>query len=212
MGDGDCTSIGAGHWLHAIRYNMKMVVLMLDNAIYGLTKNQTSPTTPQGHPSNTQPKGSYLPPLNPIEVTLGATNASFVAQTAEWIPNHLYATIRAAYHHDGFAFVRILQRCPVYTPGLYQQAIQHPDRVDLLVHDDGVVVPELERTYQNRLVHDPRDLAKARELAEVAERIRLGVFYRNPAHPRYDDLRRLPTLTTAERLALLNKELDRHAV
>ena len=64
MGDGDCTSIGAGHWLHAIRYNMKMVVLLLDNAIYGLTKNQTSPTTPQGHATNTQPKGSFLPPLD----------------------------------------------------------------------------------------------------------------------------------------------------
>jgi 2-oxoglutarate ferredoxin oxidoreductase subunit beta len=47
-GDGDCCAIGAGHWLHAIRYNMKMVVLMLDNNIYGMTKMQTSPTTPKG--------------------------------------------------------------------------------------------------------------------------------------------------------------------
>ena len=46
MGDGDCTSIGAGHWIHATRYNANMVVLLLDNNIYGLTKNQTSPTTP----------------------------------------------------------------------------------------------------------------------------------------------------------------------
>jgi 2-oxoglutarate ferredoxin oxidoreductase subunit beta len=82
MGDGDCTSIGAGHWVHAIRYNMDLTALLLDNNIYGLTKNQTSPTTPQGHTSNTQPYGSYLPPLDPISVTLGVTNASFVAQTA----------------------------------------------------------------------------------------------------------------------------------
>ena len=66
MGDGDCTSIGAGHWIHATRYNANMVVLMLDNNIYGLTKNQTSPTTPQGYASMTSPKGAVLPPLDPL--------------------------------------------------------------------------------------------------------------------------------------------------
>ena len=110
MGDGDCCSIGAAHWVHAIRYNIDMVAMLLDNNIYGLTKNQTSPTTPQGHASNTQPLGSYLPALNPMEVTLGVTNASFVAQTADWVPAHLYQTIRAAYKHKGFSFVRVLQR------------------------------------------------------------------------------------------------------
>ena len=80
MGDGDCTSIGAGHWIHALRYNLDMVVMLLDNGIYGLTKNQTSPTTPQGFNTNTQPRGSLLQPLNPIQVALGVTNASFVAR------------------------------------------------------------------------------------------------------------------------------------
>ncbi len=56
MGDGDCVSIGAGHWIHAIRYNVNMVALLLDNEIYGLTKMQTSPTTPQGYSTNTQPQ------------------------------------------------------------------------------------------------------------------------------------------------------------
>lgn len=212
MGDGDCTSIGAGHWVHALRYNVKMVAMVLDNAIYGLTKNQTSPTTPQGHPSNTQPKGSYLPALDPIEVALGVTNASFVAQTAEWVPLHLFATLRAAYRHDGFAFVRVLQRCPIYTPGVYQRAVQKPDLTELLVHDDGVIVPELERTYQHRMVHDPRDLARGRELAMPGERVRLGVFYRDPSKARYDVIRRLPARTVAERVSLLNAELDKYAV
>ncbi|MBK6487772.1 MAG: hypothetical protein IPF98_13045 [Gemmatimonadetes bacterium] len=117
MGDGDCTSIGAGHWVHTLRYNPDLVVLMLDNGIYGLTKNQTSPTTPQGVPSNTQPQGTILPPLNPISLALGVSNASFVAQTAEFVPAHLYATLRAAFHHRGLSFVRILQRCPVFTRG-----------------------------------------------------------------------------------------------
>ena len=212
MGDGDCTSIGAGHWMHALRYNVRMVAMVLDNGIYGLTKKQTSPTTPQGLPSNTQPHGSFLPALDPIGLALGVTNASFVAQTAEWVPAHLYATLRAAYHHDGFAFVRVLQRCPMYTPGIYQLAVQKPDATEMLVHEDGVLVPELEKTYRNRLPHDPRDLARARELARPGERVRLGVFYRDESRPRYDVIRRVPPRTAAERVALLNQELDRYAV
>ena len=212
MGDGDCTSIGAGHWMHALRYNVRMVAMVLDNGIYGLTMKQTSPTTPQGLPSNTQPHGSFLPALDPIGLALGVTNASFVAQTAEWVPAHLYATLRAAYHHDGFAFVRVLQRCPMYTPGIYQLAVQKPDATEMLVHEDGVLVPELEKTYRNRLPHDPRDLARARELARPGERVRLGVFYRDESRPRYDVIRRVPPRTAAERVALLNQELDRYAV
>ena len=212
MGDGDCTSIGAGHWLHAMRYNMRMTALMLDNAIYGLTKNQTSPTTPQAHPTNTQPKGSYLPALNPIEVALGVTNASFVAQTAEWVPSHLYATLRAAYRHDGFSFVRILQRCPMFTPGIFQRAVQHPELIELLVHDDGVLVPELERSYKHRVVHDPKDLSRARELAMPDERIRLGIFYRDEAKPKYEDTRRVVPRGNAERMSELNVELDKYAI
>ncbi len=212
MGDGDCTSIGAAHWLHAIRYNVDMTALLLDNNIYGLTKKQTSPTTPQGFPSNTQPKGSYLPPLNPLEATLGVTNASFVAQTAEWIPSHLYATIRAAYHHKGFSFVRILQRCPQFTDSLFREAVRKPALVELLVHDDGVIVPDLDRVYENQLPHDPSDLDAARRLAEASDRIRLGVFYRNESRPRYDEIRTLPRHTVEDKIRIMNEELDRYAV
>ena len=212
MGDGDCTSIGAAHWLHATRYNMDMTALLLDNNIYGLTKNQTSPTTPQGVKSNTQPRGSFLPPLNPIEATLGITNASFVAQTAEWLPAHMYATLREAHRHRGFSFVRILQRCPVYTPQIFQLAVRQPDLIELLVHDDGVVVPELDRTYTRQLRHDPRDLDGARRLAEPTDGIRLGVFFRDDTRPRYDDLRRVAPQTKENMISLLNQELDRYAV
>jgi 2-oxoglutarate ferredoxin oxidoreductase subunit beta len=212
MGDGDCTSIGAAHWLHAVRYNMDMTALLLDNNIYGLTKNQTSPTTPQGIPSNTQPRGSYLPALNPVEATLGITNASFVAQTAEWIPGHMYATLRAAHRHRGFSFVRILQRCPVYTPGIFQLAVRQPDLVELLVHDDGVVVPELDGTYTKQVRHDPRDLDRARRLAEPADTIRLGVFFRDETKPRLDALRRVTQHNVEDKIRLLNEELDRYAV
>ena len=212
MGDGDCTSIGAGHWMHATRYNVDMVALMLDNNIYGLTKMQTSPTTPQGYASNTQPLGSYLPALNPIEATLGITNASFVAQTAEWMPAHLYATLEAAYQHKGFAFVRILQRCPVFTGDLYQDAVRNPDMIEMLEHPDGIEVPDLHQIYQNVARHDPRNMDAARELAEKTDRIRVGVFFRDESRPRYEETRHLPLHTTGEKIAILNDELDKYAV
>lgn len=212
MGDGDCTSIGAAHWIHAIRYNMPMVAMMLDNGIYGLTKKQTSPTTPKGIATNTHPAGALLPALNPLTTTLGTTNASFVAQTAEFVPAHLYATLRAAFHHKGFAFVRILQRCPIYLPGHYDAAVKNTQNVEMLIHDDGVLVPELEKVYTRRVVHDPADLFSAQRLAADTDVIRLGVFFRDPARPTYDALRRPPRRSTRERLELLNRELDRYAV
>ena len=212
MGDGDCTSIGAGHWIHALRYNIDLTVMLLDNGIYGLTKNQTSPTTPQGLPSNTQPSGSWLPALNPLSVALGVTNASFVAQTAEWVPAHLYATLRAARRHQGMSFVRILQRCPVYTPMIYQKAVQDPANIAMLTHDEGVVVPELERLYKNKVAHDPRDLDAARRIAGATDRIHLGVFFKDPTRARYDEIRRIAPKTADERVTLMNAELDRYAV
>ena len=212
MGDGDCTSIGAAHWIHAIRYNMPMVAMMLDNGIYGLTKKQTSPTTPKGIATNTHPAGALLPPLNPLTTTLGTTNASFVAQTAEFVPAHLYATLRAAFHHNGFAFVRILQRCPIYLPGHYDAALKNTQTVEMLVHDDGVLVPELEKIYTRRVSHDPADLFAAQRLAADTDVIRLGVFFRDETRPTYDALRRPPRRSMSERLEQLNRELDKHAV
>jgi 2-oxoglutarate ferredoxin oxidoreductase subunit beta len=212
MGDGDCCSIGAGHWIHTTRYNPDMVALLLDNGVYGLTKNQTSPTSPRGKASNTQPRGAYLPPINPIAATLGITNASFVAQTGDWLPAHMYATLQAAYHHKGFAFVRVLQRCPQYTTELFDAAVRDPGLVELMVHDDGVTVPEMERTHKNRITHDPSDLNAARALAEPDGKIRLGIFYRNETLPVYEEVRAVPPRTATEKIALLNAELDKYAV
>ena len=115
-GDGDCCSIGAAHWIHAIRYNMNLTVFLHDNQIYGLTKKQASPTSPIGTKSNTTPRGSYLEALNPLSVTLGVQNVSFVAQAVDWIPELLFDIVKAAYHHKGLSFVRIVQRCTEWLP------------------------------------------------------------------------------------------------
>ena len=212
MGDGDCTSIGAGHWIHATRYNANMVVLMLDNNIYGLTKNQTSPTTPQGHTSMTSPRGAVLPALDPLHATLGISNASFVAQTADWIPAHLNATIQAAYEHPGFSFVRILQRCPKFTADVFQKNVENPDLTELLVHENGVDVPALEQLYKSRRVHDPLNLDDARALAHRTDKLRLGVFFRDDTFPVYEQIRAVPKVSAEEKVARLNKEFERYAV
>ncbi len=212
MGDGDCCSIGAGHWVHTTRYNPEMVALMLDNAVYGLTKNQTSPTSPKGVVSNTQPRGAILAALNPLSVALGIGGVSFVAQSADWLPAHLFATLTAAYRHKGFAFVRVLQRCPEYTEHLYTELVKRPEKVTLLTHEKGILLPELDPIYKNQLRHDPTDLHAARRLADDGGTVRLGIFYQNSELPSYDELRFVPPLTAGEKFDLLNRELDRYAV
>jgi 2-oxoglutarate ferredoxin oxidoreductase subunit beta len=212
MGDGDCCSIGAGHWIHTTRYNPDMVVLMLDNGVYGLTKNQTSPTTPQGLPSNTQPKGAYLPGLNPISTTLGVTNASFVAQTGDWVPEHLYQTMSAAFHHRGFSFIRVLQRCPKFTETLFLDAVRDPNNIELLLHPNGIVAPDIEDIYQNHTFHDPSDLISAHRLAQEDGRLRLGLFYRNQNLPVYEEVRSEHLHSAEQKMELINTELDRYAV
>jgi 2-oxoglutarate ferredoxin oxidoreductase subunit beta len=212
MGDGDCCSIGAAHWIHTTRYNPNMVALMLDNGVYGLTKNQTSPTSPKGVRSNTQPQGAFLEAMNPIATTLGVENASFVAQTGDWAPDHIYAVLKAAYEHRGFSFVRILQRCPQYTDQLYLNAMRDPNTIELLVHPDGVDLPELKQIYKNEVYHDPADIVNAFRLAQLDDKIRLGVFYRNDDLPVYEEVRRVPAKTADEKIAILNAELDTYAL
>ena len=196
-GDGDCCSIGAAHWIHAVRYNMRMSVFLHDNQIYGLTKKQASPTSPRGTKSNTTPRGSTLEALNPLTVTLGVQNVSFVAQAVDWMPDVLYDIVRAAFHHKGFSFVRIIQRCPEWLPDQWEPYIKDPKRV-LRLDKSG---------------HDAFNLHRAREIASQMDPIPVGILYRNPAVPCYEDLRRSPKLRTAEMVrAGLEAELDKFTV
>ena len=213
-GDGDCCSIGTAHWIHAVRYNMDMTVLMHDNQVYGLTKMQASPTSPQGMRSNTTPRGTYLEPLNPLAVTLGIANVSFVAQAADWIPELLYDILSEAYRHKGMSFVRILQRCPEFVPDMFDPWIQDPDRVLLLSHDDGIrPSAAMTKVYKHHEQHDPTDLDRAREIASLPEQVPVGVLYRNREAVRYESIREGKELGTAERIeAGLDHEFDKFTV
>jgi 2-oxoglutarate ferredoxin oxidoreductase subunit beta len=213
-GDGDCCAIGTAHWIHAIRHNMNLTVLLFDNNIYGLTKMQSSPTTPLGNPSNTHPGGVPIGPINPLEVTLGIANASFVAQTLDWNPLHLYNTIKQAHEHNGLAFVRILQRCPHFMRDRWNELQDDTSQVVVLEHPDGIQVEDgVRRIFPNIRTHDPADLGGGRHLATGEEGIPMGLLYRNPASPRYNDITEQGLgLTTADKLAGLEAELDRFAL
>jgi len=196
-GDGDCCSIGAAHWIHALRYNMHMSVFLHDNQIYGLTKKQASPTSPQGTRSNTTPRGAWLQPLNPLSVTLGVQNVSFVAQAVDWMPDVLYDMVRAAFHHPGFSFVRIIQRCPEWLPDQWEPFIKDPKRI-LRLDQNG---------------HDASNIDRAREIASRSDPIPVGILYRNADVPRYEDLRRSPKLRTPQLVrAGLEAEFDKFTV
>ncbi len=214
-GDGDCTSIGAAHWIHAIRYNMNLTVFLHDNQIYGLTKKQASPTSPIGTKSNTTPRGSYLEALNPLTVTLGVQNVSFVAQAADWIPEVLFDIVQAAYHHKGLSFVRIIQRCPEWLPKSLDPWMHDPNKVQLLHNENGglQLSAGLSRVYKNQLQHDPMNIDRAREIASNTDIIPVGILYNNPAVPCYEDLRHLDKLRTPDLTrAGLNAELDKYTV
>lgn len=213
-GDGDCCSIGAGHWLHAIRYNMDITVILHDNQIFGLTKMQASPTSPRGLKSKTSPRGAYLEPINPLSTTLGVSNVSFVAQATDWIPELLHDIIVQAFHHKGFSLVRVLQRCPEFLPHQYDPWIKNPDKTLLLNHADGVEIsPALSRIYKNQEEHDPINIDRAREIASLTDQIPVGVLYRNPDVPRYEEIRKPTRLyTPALMRQVFEAELDKFTI
>ncbi|HEY0847370.1 MAG TPA: thiamine pyrophosphate-dependent enzyme [Noviherbaspirillum sp.] len=210
-GDGDCCSIGAAHWIHAIRYNMNMTVFLHDNQIYGLTKKQASPTSPIGTKSNTTPHGSSLEALNPLTVTLGVQNVSFVAQAVDWIPEVLFDIVKAAYHHKGLSFVRIVQRCPEWLPAALEPWMQDTNKVQLLSHQNGLQLSAgISRIYKNQLQHDPSNMDRAREIASSRDVIPVGILYRNESVPCYEDLRHTGKLRTPELTRKgLNAEFDK---
>jgi len=213
-GDGDCCSIGAAHWIHALRYNMNITVVLHDNHVYGLTKKQASPTSPRGLKSNTTPYGATLEPMNPLTVSLGVQGASFIAQGVDWVPEVLYDILRAAYRHRGFSFVRILQRCPEFMPKAFDPWLHDPQRTMLLTHTDGLQLsPSLSATYRNQRVHDPIDIDRAREIASMEEPIPVGILYRNPDAPCYEDLRHAGQMRSPATIrAGLDREFDKYTV
>ncbi len=112
-GDGDGLGIGVGHFLHAMRRNVDLTYILMDNQIYGLTTGQTSPTSRIGMKTKSMPFGSVEPPINPISLALAA-GATFVARGFSAEQKHLTELIKAAIQHKGFSFIDVFSPCVTY--------------------------------------------------------------------------------------------------
>ncbi len=117
-GDGDALAIGGNHFIHAMRRNVDLKVLLFNNQIYGLTKGQASPTSNLGAPSKTTPLGTIDRPFNPVALALAA-GATFVARTTDVDQAHLAGVLRQAAAHRGTAFVEIYQNCVTFNDGVF---------------------------------------------------------------------------------------------
>ena len=137
MGDGDGLSIGGNHFLHAVRRNLDMVVILMDNRIYGLTKGQFSPTTEKGKITKTSPYGSLEEPLDPVNLAIGA-GCSFVARSVDRNPKHLAATLHRAAEHKGFSLVHVLQNCVIFNDGVFDPWVNKETKADTNLYlEDG---------------------------------------------------------------------------
>ncbi|MGY8767195.1 MAG: 2-oxoacid:ferredoxin oxidoreductase subunit beta [Pirellulales bacterium] len=131
-GDGDALSIGGNHFMHAIRRNVDINILLFNNRIYGLTKGQYSPTSEIGKVTKSTPMGSIDNPVNPISLAIGC-EAAFVARSVDMHVKHLGETLKRAAQHKGVSFVEIYQNCNVFNDGAFKHA------TDKAVKSDNII-------------------------------------------------------------------------
>jgi 2-oxoglutarate ferredoxin oxidoreductase subunit beta len=165
-GDGDGFSIGGGHVPHAIRRNLDITYIVMDNQIYGLTKGQLSPTSARGLKTVSSQMGSLENPVNPLLYVLGY-GAPFVAQGTPGDMEGLAAIIEEGIRYPGFAFINVQSPCVTY--GLPDSQLKAQKEIMQSLKQLG---------------HDPSDRLKAIDLAQdYGTRLYTGVFYRNPDPP-----------------------------
>jgi 2-oxoglutarate ferredoxin oxidoreductase subunit beta len=128
-GDGDALAIGGNHFIHAMRRNTDLKVLMFNNRIYGLTKGQVSPTSELGKKTKTTPHGSPDAPFNPPALAIGS-GATFVARSIDVEGAHLGGVLKAAAAHKGSTYVEIYQNCPVFNDGAYEYVTEKSVKAD----------------------------------------------------------------------------------
>ncbi|WP_080838830.1 2-oxoacid:ferredoxin oxidoreductase subunit beta [Cohnella massiliensis] len=112
-GDGDGFAIGMGHTVHAIRRNLDITYIVMDNQIYGLTKGQTSPRSAEGFKTKSTPEGSIESTLSPLEIALSA-GATFVAQSFSSDLKQLTSLIEAGMRHKGFSLINVFSPCVTF--------------------------------------------------------------------------------------------------
>ena len=136
-GDGDGLAIGGNHFIHSMRRNIDLNMILLNNRIYGLTKGQYSPTSPRGFVSKSSPYGTVEDPFRPAELCFGARGHFFARSVA----NDSAETVKileAAYHHKGAAVCEILQNCMIFNNGCYEPVYTREGRKKNAIYvEDG---------------------------------------------------------------------------
>jgi len=168
-GDGDGYGIGVGHFLHAMRRNLNLTYIVMDNEIYGLTTGQTSPTTTEGHKTKSTPRGNVEKPIQPLALAV-TTGATYVARAFSAEPKHLTQILTDAIRHRGFSIVDVFSPCVTFNK--VNTYAWFRDRVYKVEEEDG---------------YDPADFDAALGKAfEFGAKIPIGCLYRT-SKPIYDD-------------------------
>ena len=209
-GDGDALSIGGNHFIHAIRRNQDIKMLLFNNRIYGLTKGQFSPTSAQGLKTSSSPFGSIDYPLNPIATAL-SSGGSFVARTADNDPKHMADTFEAAGFHKGTSMTEILQNCVIFNDKTHDDYYGRATRQDTLIYlqngqpllfgkdnnkglvFEGLNLKVIDVTEENKhlvIIHDTSSKLLAYALSQVEFPdfpVPVGVFYQE-SRKTFDEL------------------------
>ena len=168
-GDGDGYGIGIGHFIHAMRRNLDLTYVVMDNQIYGLTTGQASPTTMKDMRTKSTPRGNVELPINPIALAL-VSGATYVARGFSGDPNHMADLIAGGIQHKGFALIDAFSPCVTYN-----KLNTYPwfkKRVYKLEED---------RAYNSTNVR-----VALEKSFEWGDRIPIGLFYRDE-QPTYED-------------------------
>jgi 2-oxoglutarate ferredoxin oxidoreductase subunit beta len=191
-GDGDAFAIGAGHFVHAVRRNLDITYVIMDNAIYGLTKGQTSPTSSYGFVTKSTPAGAVDRPLNPmlLAITSGAT---FVARAFSGKPKELAELIVKGIDHKGFSVVEVFSPCPTF------------NKVNTFksYRDEVAPVPD---------GHDPADKVAALALANSQEPLYTGLLYEERDVPTLEEsLGKMHSGDEANRRSVIDSMLRKYS-
>ena len=207
-GDGDGFSIGGNHLDHGARKNIRLTYVIMDNFVYGLTKKQTSPTSPIGYRSKTDPTGAIDHPVNPIKKLIAA-GATFVARTHAAQVNHMIQMIERAMDHDGFSVIECLSECIEFYPGAFDAGNPRKGGEFKLIEEK-----KWDDSQEDEARHDLTDEIAAYRLADAPFPGYFGVFYeidrptKNALEQKWIEASRAKTGNATD-LEILQKTFDR---
>ena len=212
-GDGDALSIGGNHFVHLFRRDIELNVLLFNNQVYGLTKGQFSPTSSPGQYSKSSPDGSTERPLNALKLALSA-GATFVSRTFDRDAAHIQNQFIDAKAHKGASLVEILQNCPIFNDGVFDQFLDKSNQASRvirvehnkplifgadnefaigMINGSPKIIDTKDLNETNQWIFDETNRSSAEMIASFGYSdykqlpLAVGILYRNPIVIRLDE-------------------------